>query len=84
MGVAGPGDMARGGGLLRVPRLGSAVGRGMSVRERRNRKDRRAKTPAQLRHRRCVICMGLLRRGEQTRGVPGGRAHLTCPDWPPA
>lgn len=56
----------------------------MSVRERRNRKDRRAKTAAELHHGRCGICMGPIKRGERTRSVPRGssQAHLICPDWP--
>ena len=54
----------------------------MSVRERRNRKDGRAKTPDELHRGRCSICMGKIRRGQPvTVTVRGsGMAHENLAD----
>lgn len=58
----------------------------MSVRERRNRKDSRAKTPEQLHHNRCAICMQPILAGQPTKTAArgSGTAHDPCPelDWP--
>lgn len=52
----------------------------MSVRERRNRKDSRSKTPEQLHHNRCAVCMGPIRRDEPKRPAARGSgwAHTVC------
>jgi hypothetical protein len=64
----------------------------VSVRERRNRKDRRAKTWDQLKAWRCRICQAKITHAEIASGAvkrlplagapkAHGWVHVTCPPW---
>ena len=59
----------------------------MSVRERRNRKDSRAKTWQQLHAWHCKLCMqkithSQIRRGHIRGTGPFDLRHWVCPGWP--
>ena len=66
----------------------------MSVRERRNRKDRRAKTWEQLHARRCLICMEKISQADygarhdvvirdSSASLRFRLEHISCPgEWP--